>query len=218
MRVGHCRVAEKGNWAANKVAGGLADISVKLADGIVKRLGPNNKYGQQLNDPDTRPGASREVAAAAVVAAVGIFDSMEQAARVVLNSGGTATSEFIGHKCANFPPALTVLLIYERMLGFLTVCGCCCRYGPQAREVAHDAASASITSGMTVLTVKKIGMRKVAKRIAKRTAVSLVKSYTLGPHQAGEHHLLRSTFPRSSVSRKTESCCCGTSEHTSLLA
>jgi len=41
---------------------------------------------------------AKEVAAAAVVAAVGIYDSMEQAARLVLDSGGQATSEFIGHR------------------------------------------------------------------------------------------------------------------------
>lgn len=85
---------------ANRVAGGIADVSVKLADSIVHRVGPSNKVGQELNDPIKRPNAAKEVASAAVVAAVGIYDSMEQAAKLVLHSGGTATSEFIGHKCA----------------------------------------------------------------------------------------------------------------------
>lgn len=85
------------NRAANRVAGGIADISVRMADSIIHHLGPSH-YGEQLQDPKARPNAAKEIAAAAVVAASGIYDSMEQASRLVLKSGGQATSEFVGHK------------------------------------------------------------------------------------------------------------------------
>lgn len=42
----------------------------------------------------------QEIAAASLVAAVEIYGSMEEAARLVLASSGQATSELIGHKCA----------------------------------------------------------------------------------------------------------------------
>ena len=46
----------------------------------------------------TRMNAAREIAAASVVAAAGIYDSMNVAANTVLQSGGQTTSSFIGHK------------------------------------------------------------------------------------------------------------------------
>lgn len=46
----------------------------------------------------TRRNAAREIAAASVVAAAGIYDSMNVAANTVLQSGGQTTSSFIGHK------------------------------------------------------------------------------------------------------------------------
>ena len=49
--------------AANKVAGGIADISVKMADSIIKHLGRNNqKYGEELSNPQTKPHAAKEIA------------------------------------------------------------------------------------------------------------------------------------------------------------
>lgn len=46
----------------------------------------------------TRRTAARDIAAASVVAAAGIYDSMNVAANTVLQSGGQTTSSFIGHK------------------------------------------------------------------------------------------------------------------------
>jgi hypothetical protein len=144
------KAAEMSSNVANKVAGGIADISVKMADSIIRHLGPSNNYGEQLNNPEKRPHAAKEIAGAAVLAAVGIYDSMEQASRLVLNSGGQATSEFVGHK-----------------------------YGTAAGDVAKDAAHATVTTGMTVMTVQKIGVKKIARKIAKRTAKGLAKSYIM---------------------------------------
>lgn len=95
--VAFCRAAETGSSIANRIAGGVADISIKIADAIIRHLGPT-KYGEELNDPNKRPNAAKEVAAAALLAATGVYDSMEQASRVVLNAGGKASSDFIGHK------------------------------------------------------------------------------------------------------------------------
>lgn len=201
-----CRAAEKGNRAANRVAGGIADISVKLADSIVKRLGPDNKYGAQLQDPATRPSAAREVAAASVVAAVGIYDSMEQAARLVLSSGGQATSEYIGHKyasnclCQICEPTRGPSHLLQPPTDLDPKCfspkshsrkPLIRRYGQDAGEVARDAASASVTTGMTAMTMQKIGVRKIARRIAKRTATGLAKSYLMPQSmQQGESNSL----------------------------
>ena len=46
----------------------------------------------------TRRSAARDIAAASVVAAAGIYDSMNVAANTVLHTGGETTSSFIGHK------------------------------------------------------------------------------------------------------------------------
>ncbi len=56
------RAAEMSSNVANKVAGGIADISVKMADSIIRHLGPSNNYGEQLNNPEKRPHAAKEIA------------------------------------------------------------------------------------------------------------------------------------------------------------
>lgn len=43
------------------MAGGIADISVKMADSIIRHLGPGH-YGEQLSDPQARPHAAKEIA------------------------------------------------------------------------------------------------------------------------------------------------------------
>ena len=49
--------------AANKVAGGIADISVKMADSIIKHLGgKSSRYGEELSDPQKKPHAAKEIA------------------------------------------------------------------------------------------------------------------------------------------------------------
>ena len=249
------RAAEMSSKAANKVAGGIADISIKMADSIIHHLGPSH-YGEQLQDPKARPNAAKEIAGAAVVAASGIYDSMEQASRLVLRSGGQATSDFVGHRwglhnhlrhignpillncdviwsqgscwrwklhhcniaymidldwiCktsqANFDHRLNHDFV--RLLKFshcctmaaiqytqsplssyycsdliraMTSCSLTWRYGPAAGEVANDAAHAAVTGGMTVMTVEKIGIKKIARRIAKRTATGLAKNAIVAP-------------------------------------
>lgn len=93
----HFRAAEMGNKAANRVAGGIADLTIKISESLIHHLGPKHT-GEQLQDPNKRPNAAKEVAAAAVLAATGVYDSMEQASRIVFNSSGQAASDFVGHK------------------------------------------------------------------------------------------------------------------------
>ena len=88
-----------GNRAANKVAGGIADVTIKISETLIHHLGPKHT-GEKLQDPNARPNAAKEIAAAAVLAATGVYDSMEQASRLVLKSSSQATGEFVGHKCA----------------------------------------------------------------------------------------------------------------------
>ena len=47
--------------------------------------------------------------------------------------------------------------------------------------MAKDAASGTITAGMTYMTTSKVGLRKIARKVAKRTATGLAKNAVLGP-------------------------------------
>ena len=65
---------------------------------------------QLQGSKSTRRNAAKDIAAASVVAAAGIYDSMNTAASTVFFAGGESTSKFIGHRCAcpifcvvNFP-------------------------------------------------------------------------------------------------------------------
>lgn len=151
-RIKMCRrVAHRASTTAATVTTGVADTSIRVADGIVARMG-NSNYGQQLQgSKSTRRSAARDIAAASVVAAAGIYDSMNVAANTVLHTGGEATSGFIGHK-----------------------------YGPDMGEAASDLSHAAVEGGMTYFTISRMGVRAVAKRIAKRTAKGLVKNTVTG--------------------------------------
>ena len=55
-------------------------------------------------------------------------------------------------------------------------------------EAASDISHATIESGMAYFTISRMGVRSVAKRIAKRTAKGLVKNAVTGVrsyHSAG---------------------------------
>lgn len=151
-RIKMCRrAAHRASTTAATVAGGVADTSLRVADGIVSRMG-NSNYGQQLQgSKSTRRSAARDIAAASVVAAAGIYDSMNMGANTVLHSGGETASSFIGHK-----------------------------YGPDIGEAASDLTHATVEGGMTYFTISRMGVRAVAKRIAKRTAKGLVKNTVSG--------------------------------------
>jgi hypothetical protein len=96
-------VARKGAAIAGRVSQRAADISVRVAESIVRRVGPASGIGQLLNaGGQSRAAAAQEIAAASLVAAVEIYASMEEAARLVVQSSGQATSELIGHRCAAF--------------------------------------------------------------------------------------------------------------------
>ena len=65
-----------------------------------------------------------------------------------------------------------------------TACGssCCafaCRYGPDARQAAGDVSTAAIEGSAAYYNMTRMGVRTVAKRIAKRTAKGLVKNTVL---------------------------------------
>lgn len=54
---------------------------------------------QLQGSKSTRRNAAKDIAAASVVAAAGIYDSMNTAASTVFFAGGETTSKFIGHRC-----------------------------------------------------------------------------------------------------------------------
>ena len=57
---------------------------------------------QLQGSKSTRRSAARDIAAASVVAAAGIYDSMNTGANTVLHSGGETASSFIGHKYTSY--------------------------------------------------------------------------------------------------------------------
>ena len=60
------------------------------------------------------------------------------------------------------------------------------RYGAEAGQLTKDATAATVTGGMTVLTVQKLGLKKIARRVAKRTAHGLVKAYVIPGQGSGK--------------------------------
>ncbi len=54
-----------------------------------------------------------------------------------------------------------------------------CRYGPDARQAAGDVSTAAIEGSAAYYNMTRMGVRTVAKRIAKRTAKGLVKNTVL---------------------------------------
>ena len=71
------------------------------------------------------------------------------------------------------------------------------RYGAQAGQAATDLSYAAFhagQTGMSVLALRKLGVRTVARRVAKRTAKGLTKSYVLGKPAPGRHHSLPHLF------------------------
>lgn len=84
---------------AGRVSQTAADISVRVAESIVRRVGPSAGFGRQLNaGGQRRAEAAQEIAAASLVAAVEIYASMEEAAKTVVASSGQATADLVGHK------------------------------------------------------------------------------------------------------------------------
>lgn len=93
-------IAKKGASVAGRVSQKAADISIRVAESIVRRVGPSAGFGRQLNaGGQSRADAAQEIAAASLVAAVEIYASMEEAARTVVKSSGQATADLVGHRC-----------------------------------------------------------------------------------------------------------------------
>ncbi len=104
-------IAKKGASVAGKVSQKAADISIRVAESIVRRVGPSAGFGRQLNaGGQSRADAAQEIAAASLVAAVEIYASMEEAARTVVKSSGQATADLVGHRCGMKPNAGPIVL------------------------------------------------------------------------------------------------------------
>ena len=57
----------------------------------------------------TRMSAAREIASASVLAAVDIYAAMAEAAETVVQTGSTAASQLVSHKCASLGTDVQVL-------------------------------------------------------------------------------------------------------------
>ncbi|KAK9917873.1 hypothetical protein WJX75_009127 [Coccomyxa subellipsoidea] len=141
-------LAKKGASVAGRVSQTAADISVRVAESIVRRVGPSAGFGRQLNaGGQRRAEAAQEIAAASLVAAVEIYASMEEAAKTVVASSGQATADLVGHK-----------------------------YGSDAGEVSLHAAQATTHAATAAMRLRTVGIRSIAKRIAKHTSVSFARA------------------------------------------
>ena len=65
--------------------------------GLLKASVPLCRKLQSEAKP-TRTSAAKEIAAASVVAAAEIYESMYAGAMTVMKSGGSTTADFVGHK------------------------------------------------------------------------------------------------------------------------
>lgn len=155
-------VAAHGAAGAGAVANKLTDISTRVADSLIRRLG-RSQTSEQLADPNASPqkkqSAIRDVAAASVLAALEVYDSMEAAALVVTKASGDATSGYVSHK-----------------------------YGQQAGQAARDLSAAGYSTVSTVRSVSQIrrmGATAVARRVARRTAKGIAKSWVMPNQVAG---------------------------------
>ncbi|CAL8463253.1 g2787 [Coccomyxa elongata] len=141
-------IAKKGASVAGRVSQKAADISIRVAESIVRRVGPSAGFGRQLNaGGQSRADAAQEIAAASLVAAVEIYASMEEAARTVVKSSGQATADLVGH-----------------------------RYGADAGEVSLHAAEATTHAATAAMRLRTVGIRSIAKRIAQHTSVSFARA------------------------------------------
>lgn len=215
-------VAKKSASVAGRVSQKAADISIRVAESIVRRVGPSAGFGHQLNaGGQSRTEAAQEIAAASLVAAVEIYASMEEAARTVIASSGQATADLVSHRlagllcfvAARFVPGLDWQIswskhglkhniINEPMASWLFrslhwCYGALCsqgfaaqtavvrklmpehrwlRYGPDAGEVSLHAAEATTHAATAALRLRTVGIRSIAKRIAKHTSVEFARA------------------------------------------
>ena len=65
-----------------------------------------------------------------------------------------------------------------------------CRYGQDAGMVAQDATSAAVTGGLAYMRFEKVGLKKIARRVAKRTATGLMKAHVGGSSGELHQHML----------------------------
>lgn len=75
--------------------------------------GMGGRYSSPSGDRAPDPNSKRTIAAASVIAAVDLYESMEAATRRVLGSTGSATARLVSHKCAplSIPPFLLVCFV-----------------------------------------------------------------------------------------------------------
>ncbi|CAL5223562.1 g6096 [Coccomyxa viridis] len=148
------RTAKTSGWVAQKAG----DISIRVAESIVRRVGPKQGFGAQLQEGgQRRRDAAQEIAAASLVAAVEIYSSMEAAAQLVLESGSTAASDIAGHK-----------------------------YGPDAAEVTSHAAEMATQSATAAMRLRTGGVKTIAQRVARHTALGFARQAVYGPGKQGQ--------------------------------
>ncbi|CAK0760250.1 hypothetical protein CVIRNUC_002756 [Coccomyxa viridis] len=143
------RTAKTSGWVAQKAG----DISVRVAESIVRRVGPKQGFGVQLQEGgQRRRDAAQEIAAASLVAAVEIYSSMEAAAQLVLEGGSTAASDIAGHK-----------------------------YGPDAAEITGHATEMATQSATAAMRLRTGGVKTIAQRVARHTALGFARQAVYGP-------------------------------------
>lgn len=81
--------------------------------------------------------------------------------------------------------------------------GCAYRYGKDAGEASKDIGHAAADSMLVTVSMRRMGMRAVAKRIAKHTATGFIRTAQEGP--SGE----RLRYVNKEGCRTSCRCSCG---------
>ena len=85
------------NKAANKVAGGIADLTIKISDTMIHHMGPKH-YGEQLQDPIKGPTQPRRLPLLPSLRPQGCMTRWSRLPGLFLSPSGQASGDVVGHR------------------------------------------------------------------------------------------------------------------------
>ncbi|WIA11726.1 hypothetical protein OEZ85_011821 [Tetradesmus obliquus] len=152
-------VASSAAYVTGKLAALVGQASYATALAIAKSLPGHKKQAKrssgsssEIVTPEER-SALHTVGAAGLVAFVDVYDSLEQAAKVVLAQSGDATTQYIRYK-----------------------------YGEQAGQVAQSSVPIAQDMLSATMNFSRLGARAIISKTAKHSASAYLKSTMAGIH------------------------------------
>lgn len=152
-------VASSAAYVTGKLAALVGQASYATALAIAKSLPGHKKQAKrssgsssEIVTPEER-SALHTVGAAGLVAFVDVYDSLEQAAKVVLAQSGDATTQYIRYK-----------------------------YGEEAGQVAQSSVPIAQDMLSATMNFSRLGARAIISKTAKHSASAYLKSTMAGIH------------------------------------